>query len=80
MKIKVHVAYAETYEVNDEVFQTLYNIHKNDPFDQAPAKVYEEAVKRVENLCGLPSWDENIQDEKCIIGVYAEDDVAILEF
>ena len=80
MKIKVHVAYVETYEVNDEVFQTLYNTHKNDPFDQAPAEVYEEAVKQIENLCGLPSWDETIQDEKHISGVYAEDGVAILEF
>lgn len=83
MKIKVNVSKCVIYEVDDDIFYKLYNVHKND--NVASSVDYEEAINKIEKLTNF-SFGEDCSDEdyyagkSMITGVYHEDGTPILEY
>lgn len=79
MKIKVCVSYEQEYDIDNDVIDTLYNIHR-DPDAIAPVETYVEAEKVVEMLTGLPVFGQIDNTKPSIYAVYAEDNTPIFEY
>lgn len=84
MKVRVHVTKMYEIEVNEKVFEDLYEIHKADANAVALDKMYYEGEKIIEKITGIPcipEYDTEPQkpNVEYFYGVYAEDDTPIIE-
>ena len=80
MKMKIHLAVVKEIEIDERIFNTLYNIHR-DPNAMALVATYEEANERISEITGYPTADSVVNtDDTYIVGVYAEDGTLILEY
>lgn len=86
MKIRVYVEHIEEYEVTDEIFKTIYDIHSKSPLAEGTPEQYELADKRIRAITNKPTFDleDNFGYDDYIVGVYAFDsngiEVPILEY
>lgn len=87
MKVRVYVEHLEEYEVADEIFETLFNLHSTDPHAIGTPEQYELADKRINAITNKPTFDydeNNFGYDDYIVGVYALNDegmeVPILEY
>lgn len=76
MRVVVNLYRTIEMDVNEEVFERLHEIHK-DPTTFGEDEDYSEAKEIITNRL-LARGELNCSEE--IIGVYAEDDIPILEF
>lgn len=81
MKIKVCISKEVEIEANEKIFNDLYEIHKADPNAIGTEEQYDEAVKKISEIMGMPimSFNKIKPNTEYIFGVYAKDDVPILE-
>lgn len=79
--MKMIVVVQNKIEINtdEKFFSDLYERHINGEYNFN--KDYIEAIERIEDLTKIKCFSKDIPDnERVIVGVYAEDDTPILEF
>ena len=81
MKVKVNVAKTVEIEVNEKVFNDLYEIHKADRNGVGTEEQYKEAMEKISEITGMPILPLGKEETNVeyIFAVYAEDDIPILE-
>lgn len=78
MKVRVYIQHMEEYEVTDEIFKTLYDIHSIGFSATGTPEQYELACNRICEIVNKPMFfDANESEQECIIGVYSLDEYGI---
>lgn len=79
MKLKVIAETIREIDTDERIFKDLYEYHIG--HTTAPAKDYEKAIEKIEELTMLQCYTDDMPVGKnVIVGVYTEDDTPILEF
>lgn len=79
MKMTVVIQNKIEIDTDEKFFLNLYERHKNGEYDYN--KDYVEAIEKIEDLTKIKCFSKDVPDnENVIVGVYAEDEIPILEF
>ena len=84
MKIKINITKEIIIDTDEKIIKDLYEIHKADVNAVATDEMYYEGEKVIEKITGIPpvpEYDKEVQkpNVEYFYGVYAEDDIPIIE-